>query len=110
MKPKVFKESISPDLRYRTFKMPTKEEEISGPSKYAEKIWRDGKRYRIMYKTIYYKGASYLVDEEVPIDSDEESSIHTSDDEFVKDDEKVRESFKREDKPLNDEKVAHLVN
>ena len=52
-----------------------------------------------MYKTIYYKGASYLVDEEVPIDSDEESSIHTSDDEFVKDDAKVRESFQREDKP-----------
>jgi hypothetical protein len=62
-------------------------------SKYAQKIWRDGYRYRIMFKTIYYKGSSYQVEEEVKIDSDEESSVHTSEDEFVQDDEAVRKSM-----------------
>jgi hypothetical protein len=63
-----------------------------------------------MYKTIYYKGASYKVDEEVPIDSDEESSIHTSEDDFIEDDDAVRESMKREEKLVMKEKVPHIVN
>ena len=49
------------------------------------------------------------MDEEVPIDSDEESSVHTSEDDFVKDDAKVRDSMKREDLPINKDKDAHIL-
>ena len=91
--------------------MPSKDEpDEKAPSKYAQKIWRDGKRYRIMYKTIYYKGASYTVDEEVLIDSDEESSVHTSEDSFIEDDIGVRESMKKDEIPTKKEKIAHIVN
>lgn len=63
-----------------------------------------------MYKPIYYKGAKYMVDYEHPVDSDEVSSVHTSEDEFVKDDAKVRASMQRNDTPKEESKIAHIVN
>jgi hypothetical protein len=83
IKPKFFEEDNRKNFSKALSSIIQDQQEEMKNSKYAQKIWRDGHRYRIMFKTIYYKGASYQVEEEVKIDSDEESSVHTSEDEFV---------------------------
>jgi hypothetical protein len=81
-------------------------------AKNGRKFWREGKRYRTVFKTIYFRGAEYEVDEEVPVPSSESDSIHTSEDEFVQDDQKVRESLKKDEPVKNSQinKVLQIVN
>jgi len=40
------------------------------------------KKYKTVKKTIYYQGQAFIIEEEVSLDSDEESSVKTSEDEF----------------------------
>ena len=42
---------------------------------------------------MYYKGTSYQVEREVRIDTDEDSSVHTSEDEYIVDDHAVTASL-----------------
>lgn len=49
----------------------------------------DGQKYRIVPKTVYYRGTAFQLEEEVAVDSDEVTSLDTSDDDFNVNDDQV---------------------
>ena len=51
-------------------------------------------KFKTVYKQVFFGGAQYELEEQVRIDSDKESSIHTSSDEFeVNDDGEILNEF-----------------
>lgn len=40
------------------------------------------KRTRLVKRTVFFQGAAFIIEEEISIDSDEEESVKTSDDDF----------------------------
>jgi len=50
---------------------------------------RNGEKYRKVEKKVYYNGTAFTMEEEERVDSDEASSVITSEDEFQVDDEFV---------------------
>lgn len=47
-------------------------------------------KIKTIYREVFFGGATYQLEEEIIIDSDKESSINTSSDEFETDDEQVK--------------------
>lgn len=52
-------------------------------------VMRNGEKYRKVEKKVYYNGTAFTMEEEERVDSDEASSVITSEDEFQVDDEVV---------------------
>jgi len=51
------------------------------------------KKTRIVKRTIFYKGTAFMIEEEISIDSDEETSVHTSEDSFEVKSDAVRKGY-----------------
>jgi len=49
----------------------------------------------VQKKTVFYKGQAFVIEEEISVDSDATSSIHTSEDSMDEDGEGVKEGFNR---------------
>ena len=48
------------------------------------------KRTRLVKRTVFFQGAAFIIEEEISVDSDEEESVKTSEDEFQVDDEGIK--------------------
>lgn len=51
------------------------------------------KSNNVRKKTVFYKGQAFVIEEEISIDSDYSSSIHTSEDSFDDDNDGVTKAF-----------------
>jgi len=90
-----------------------KESEKKINYKYTRKVERDGVMFKIVERKVFYQGIEYTLEDEVKIDSDEETSIHTSDDEFEVDDDEVVTDVKQyyHNNPVKkDEKLEALLS
>lgn len=65
------------------------------------------KSNNVRKKTVFYKGQAFVIEEEISVDSDASSSIHTSEDSLDEDGEGVKEGFnKRNEERLNEKDEA----
>ena len=52
-------------------------------------VMRGGQLYKVVKKTIFFRGAAFIIEEEISIDSGDDTSVRTSEDSFEVDDENV---------------------
>ena len=89
----------------------TQKEEIDKAQhrKHSKIIYKNGEKYRIVEKKVYYNGTAYDMEEEERVDSDEASSVRTSEDEFEVDDQVIMRDLgelldkKSKNKPVDPE-------
>lgn len=56
-------------------------------------VIRDGKQYKIVKKTLFFQGTAIVIEEEVSVDSGEDTDVRTSEDSFEADTKKVIEVY-----------------
>jgi hypothetical protein len=61
------------------------------------------KSNNVRKKTVFYKGQAFVIEEEISIDSDASSSIHTSEDSLEEDGEGVRDDYNKRLEAKKDE-------
>jgi hypothetical protein len=62
------------------------------------------KSNNVRKKTVFYKGQAFVIEEEISVDSDATSSIHTSEDSYEEDGEGVKEGFNKRIVAIAEEK------
>lgn len=61
------------------------------------------KSNNVRKKTVFYKGQAFVIEEEISVDSDLSSSVHTSEDSMDEDGEGVKDGFNlRNEEKLNE--------
>lgn len=67
----------------------TMREKKAGHRQHSKIVMRNGDKYRKVEKKVYYNGTAFTMEEEERVDSDEASSVITSEDEFQVDDQVI---------------------
>ena len=61
-----------------------KQSKLKNPRRLMSKVKtrKDGSKYRIVPKVVYFEGNPFEIERELDVDSDETASVDTSDDDF----------------------------